>query len=61
MREAKRITLREISYEFGVSAYYARQIKEVAKDWQAHLSRFIDIMREYRTDSEKKDHRSEIE
>lgn len=61
VREAERITLREISFELGVSSYYARQIKEVAKNWKEHLSRFIDIMREYRTDSEKKDKRSEIE
>lgn len=60
LRDTQTITLREISRDFGVSEYYARRIKEIARDRNAYLGKYIDIMKSYNGDGEKKDYRSQI-
>lgn len=60
LKDTCRITLREISCELGVSEYYARRIKEIAKNWFEYFGAYQDIMKRYRSDSEKKDQRSDV-
>lgn len=60
LMEAESITLREISYVLGVSDHYARRIRAVAKNWGDHFPKFSEIMKDYRSDSEKGDRRSGI-
>lgn len=60
LQEAESITLREISFQFGVSDHYARKIRKAAKNWAENFPRFAEIMKSYRSDSEKGDRRSGI-
>ncbi len=58
LKDAESITLREISFSLGVSDHYARKIRKAAKEWRSNLPRYVEIMRGYRSDSEKGDPRS---
>lgn len=60
LSDTRKITLREISYELNVSEHYARKIKEIAKNWHDYYWQFKEIMKNRKSDSEKKDKRSEI-
>lgn len=60
LMEAESITLREIAFTLGVSDHYARRIRSVAKNWCEHFPRFSEIMKDYRSDSEKGDKRSHL-
>lgn len=60
LKDTKRITLREISNELWVSEFYARKIKDIAKNWSNYYWEYTRIMKYWTSDSEKKDKRSTI-
>ena len=60
MQDTKTITIREVANELWVSDWYARRIKEIAKEPMKYYYEYKSIMKNYQSDSEKRDKRSFI-
>jgi len=60
LQDCRKITLREISYELWVTEWYARKIKDIAREPNKYYYEYKKIMSEYQSDSEKLDKRSFI-
>lgn len=60
LQDCRKITLREISYELWVTEWYARKIKDIAKEPHKYYHEYKKIMADYESDSDKLDKRSFI-
>ncbi|MBT6779120.1 hypothetical protein HOA93_05125 [bacterium] len=61
LKNVKKVTIREVVRENGVSEPYARKMLNIAKNYMNYYHEYADIWKDYTSDSEKRDKRSLVD